>query len=314
MHVEYYDYKGSYSRSRVFNKAVGATEAATTDLDTIGWVSATVLYLLEYSDCATWQTTADVIFARNEFFGLGLSKTDILDLAEKHVRKHFETFYSQCDCWDYTPKKMPGTVLEKPFDWDEPLVLNPGEVPGVSTMDPKNQPNETFKKYIKYAKNILEKCKDRLNQDGRIETKYTLVVELPFSINHVLVYYFELDASGKKIQPISLLTIPGEATYGHLLIPGSPPLNLVFDLCDVCNIPLKISKTDSQLTRLYKSLWNHEELHLVFSLQCFFEGTHPKTGKKTYIVHSLTTGKGNFGYENDSGDVVNYTVEGHQVI
>ena len=187
-------------------------------------------------------------------------------------------------------------------------------MPDVSTTDPKNQPNETFKKYIKYAKNILEKCKDRLNQDGRIETKYSLVVELPFSINHVIVYYFELDASGKKIQPISLLTMPGEATYGHLLIPGSPPLNLVFDFCDVCNIPLKISKTDTQLTRLYKSLWNHEELQLVFSLQCFFEGTHPKTGKETYIVHSLTTAKGNFGYENDSGNVVNYTVEGHQVI
>ena len=82
-------------KDKVFNKAIGDIEAATTDLETISCVSATVLHLLKHKKCAMWQTTADVIFARNEFFNLGLSEADIVALADKHVRTHFKRFDSQ---------------------------------------------------------------------------------------------------------------------------------------------------------------------------------------------------------------------------
>lgn len=140
-------------KAKVFNKALGDTEAATSDLDTIACVSATVLHLLKHRDCAIWQTTADVIFARNEFFELGLSGPDIVALADEKVRAHFERFHSQCECCEYTPKTMPGTVYAQPYDCDAPFVLAPGEVP---ESDANNVPNPAFLRFINYMKDIFE--------------------------------------------------------------------------------------------------------------------------------------------------------------
>lgn len=120
--------KGYYrtDKAKIFNKALGDIESATSNLDTITCVSATVLHLLKYKDCAIWQTTTDVIFARIEYFGLGLSVSDILAKAEEQVKSHSKKFKSQHDCCEYTPKAMPGSVFEKPFDCDDPLVIPPG--------------------------------------------------------------------------------------------------------------------------------------------------------------------------------------------
>ena len=103
-------------RNKIFNKGLGDVEAATSDLETIACVSSTLLHLLKFKKCAVWQTTADVIFTRVDFFGLGLTPQQVLELSEKSVETHFKNFDSDNHCCEYTPKKLPGTVLEKPFD------------------------------------------------------------------------------------------------------------------------------------------------------------------------------------------------------
>jgi hypothetical protein len=140
-------------KAKVFNKALGDVEAATSDLDSIACVSATVLFLLKHRDCAVWQTTADVIFARNEFFGLGLSGSTIVALADEQVRAHSKNFNSQSKCCEYTPKTMPGTVYAEPYDCDAPFVLAPGEVP---ESDENNVPNPVYLRFINYMKDIFE--------------------------------------------------------------------------------------------------------------------------------------------------------------
>lgn len=94
-----------------------------------------------------------MIFARIEYLGLVLSVSDILAKAEEQVKSHSKKLNSQRDCCEYTPKTMPGSVFEKPFDCDDPLVISPGETPGTGA---RSYTDEVFLKYIKYFKNIQE--------------------------------------------------------------------------------------------------------------------------------------------------------------
>ena len=296
--------------TKIYSKAMQEVESDTSDLDTIACVSATVLHLLEFHRCANWQTTANIVFARNEHFELGMTVADVLAFAEKHVDKATEMFVARCDCceYDYNPHTMPGTKFPKMFDCDAPLVLRLRSLFGVNK---DFYPSPSFMEYITYIKNLIENCGHRTGKHGTIFTKYMGFSRL--SENTSVYNYYRVDEHGNKVEIAWTIRGANDLSFGVFGL-ETDTYSLAYKMKDVCNLDLKPKAGDSKTTKEFIKAYNAFDLKFSKDLKCSGKGEHPTTKLPIEIGYDLLNNKGHYYVYNKSGvltsalKVINYEV------